>query len=245
MRTPSALVLILLLIGLWPVPSRADPGYYLITPYERAGETDVSFHYWTVEPKQQSKMVWPEIGLGYGVTKRWYTKVYASGIGPGLNSTSLDTLNWQNDYLLTQGQYPFDLAVHTNLVLNRDHANGKAFEFGPVLQTDVGRVQVNTNLVFSRPFQQERPTATQLRYQWQLKYRWQPKLQFGLQGFGELGTWDHWASADRQSHRAGPLLAGTWVLGPRRELRYQVAWLSGKTYGQSGSMLSARLQYVF
>lgn len=240
-RKPSiALALALASAGAW-----ADPGYYLVTVYENAGEVSIDYRYWTVKNRGSGEVIWPEIGVGYGVSKRWYTELLASFIGSGTMATRLGSLNWQNDYLLTQGQYDIDLALHTKLVHNYTARSGDALEYGPVLQTEVGRTQLNANLVFERPFNRSVARPTQLKYQWQIKYRWKPAFQFGLQGFGELGEWDNWAPRKRQSHRAGPMLAGTLPLGQTQSLKYQAALLGGSIYGSAGTMFSMRLQYVF
>ena len=69
-------------------------------------------------------------------------------------------------------------------------------------------------------------------------------LNFGAQGFGELGPWDDWAPHDLQSHRAGPALFGSIGVGPGT-IGWQAAYLVGKTYGQRGQMLSFRVKYDF
>ncbi len=223
----------------------ADPGYYLVTVYENEGEANIDYRYWTVKMPRSTQTVWPEIGFGYGVTKRWYTELYASYIGSGTMATKLSSLNWQNDYLLTQGQYDFDLALHTNLIHNYG-GGGQAFEYGPALQTEVGRIQLNANLIFERGFDVPGGSGpTQLKYQWQAKYRWKPAFQFGLQGFGELGDWDRWAPRNRQSHRAGPMVSGTLPIGATDSFKYQAAFLKGSVYGSRGNMFSMRLQYVY
>jgi hypothetical protein len=222
----------------------ADPGYYLVTVYENQGEANIDYRYWTVKLPGSTETIWPEIGLGSGVTKRWYTEVYASYIGSSNMATRLSSLNWQNDYLLTQGQYDFDLALHTDLIY-KYCGGGHAFEYGPALQTDVGRVQLNANLIFERPFDTPTAQPTQLKYQWQAKYRWRPEFQFGLQGFGELGPWDNWAPRGRRSHRAGPMIAGSLPIGATDAFKYQAAFLKGSVYGTRGHMWSMRLQYVF
>lgn len=223
----------------------ADPGYYLVSVYSNEGEKSIDFRYWTVKHPGSPAVVWPEIGLGYGVTSRWYTEVYASYIGSSDSATRLSTMNWQNDVLLTQGQYPFDLAVHTNFIANRERSRGYALELGPVFQTDVDRIQLNANVFFERNYQSAAPSQTRLKYQWQAKYRWKPAFQFGLQGFGELGEWDNWSPRDRQSHRAGPMISGAWPLGAGQSIKYEAAYLSGSIYGSQGSMFSTRVQYVF
>jgi hypothetical protein len=224
----------------------ADPGYYLVTVYENEGEASVDFRYWTVKFPGQPETRWPEIGFGYGVTKRWYTEVFASYIGSRNEGTHISTLNWQNDYLLTQGQYPFDLAVHTNLISFREPGAGYGLTVGPVFQTDVGRTQLNANVFFERGYDGSERSRTQMKYQWQAKYRWKPGLHFGMRGFGELGDWDDWKPGRKQSHRAGPMIAGAFPIGKTQAFEYQLAYLGGSIYGQRhGRMLSLRLQYLF
>lgn len=231
---------------LLPVATRADPGYYLVTVYEDAGKVRVDYRYWTVQRKGAPEVVWPEIGIGYNVNTRWYTELYMSYIGPSFSSSTPSTLNWQNDFLLTQGQWDVDVALHTNLIKGQASAANDAVEFGPVLQTDVGRVQLNGNLIFEKSLTPGNTAAPQLKYQWQAKYRWNQALHTGLQGFGELGTWNRWLDAGRQSHRWGPVVGGTWPLNPKQRVEYQAAYLMGSVYGgNAADMLSVRLQYVF
>jgi hypothetical protein len=222
----------------------ADPGYYVVTVYDDPGLKTVDFRYWSVHAKGGKPVDWPEVGLGWNVNGPWYTEVLASYIGTPASALRLDTLDWQNDFLLTRGQYPFDLAIHTLLVSPQMHDDAHTFEFGPVFQTDVGRTQLNFNLVFEHGYGRENGHPTQLKYQWQVRHRWLRWLHFGAQGFGEVGTWNHWSAQQDQSHRAGPALFGSLPGGPG-SLSWQAAWLEGKTYGRRGSMLTARLKYDF
>jgi len=222
----------------------ADPGYYVVSVYDDPGVKTVDFRYWTVQMPGSSAVKWPELGVGWNVNGRWYTELFASYIGSSEFPTQLSTLNWQNDFLLTQGQYPFDFAIHTLLVRPQNPAAGYALEFGPVFQTDVGRTQLIGNLVFERGFGALAGDPTQLKYQWQVRHRWKPWLHFGAQGFGELGPWDHWSPRDEQSHRAGPALFGTVRLS-QGAIAWQVAYLTGSIYAQHGNMFSMRVKYDF
>jgi hypothetical protein len=226
-------------------PARAvDPGYYVVTVYDDPGLRTVDFRYWTVRPDGSGLVKWPELGLGMNVNGRWYTEVLTSYIGSSESAMRLNNLEWQNDFLLTQGQYPFDLAVHTLWVVPQNPSgSGASLEIGPALQTDVGRTQLNFNVFLERRFASG-ASPTQLSYQWQVRYRWLHELHVGAQGFGELGAWDHWASQEKQSHRAGPALFGSVPLGTG-EIAWQAAYLVGKTFGARGSMFTARLRYDF
>jgi hypothetical protein len=196
--------------------AHADPGYYVVTPYPDAGLRTIDLRYWTFKPDGYGEILWPEIGFGYGVTNRWTTELFASWISASTLPTHISSWNWSNDLMLTQGEWPIDLALHSQLIRNRDV--GSAIEFGPVMQTDVGRTQVTFNLFWDHAFNTVRPRPTELKLQWQLRYRWQRGLHLGAQGFSELGPWKDWLPARQQSHRAGPALFGQVQLAPGRTL---------------------------
>lgn len=226
-------------------PALADPGYYVVTAYDNAGKRVVDFRYWTVKMPGRPETVWPEIGLGYGVNSRWYTELLASYVGSSQMPYKLSTLNWQNEILLTQGEWPFDLALHAQLIRNHDVVNTTTLEAGPVFQADVGRWQLNANAFFDRGVGGAEPRTAELKYQWQAKYRTRDGLNFGLQGFGELGPWRDWLPSKEQSHRVGPAIEATLPAGGAATLLLQGAFLSGKTYGRQGHMLSLRAAYAF
>jgi hypothetical protein len=214
---------------------QADPGYYLVVPYSTPGELALDVRYWTVDSPGRQAVLWPEVGLRYGVNSRWTTGLLASFIGESLQQQSLSSWNWQNDWLLTQGQYSFDLALHTQLI--HEAGEGNMLEFGPVYQTELGPVQLNANLVFERAL--SHANGTQAKYQWQLLTRLRPGVRLGVQGFGELGRVGH--SEDARSHRAGPVLH----LGPWEKTELQAAYLWGEVYGRRAEMFSAQVLYTF
>jgi hypothetical protein len=217
----------------------ADPGNYLVTPYDQAGRLGAELRYWDVRPSDEEKTIWPEVGVSYGVNTRWTTRLLASWIGYGASDLTLSSLNWQNVVLLTQGEKPYDLAIHVQLIRNRGESN--ALELGPVWQTDFGALKFNANLFW------EYDTArhdTRLKAQWRALYRLVPGWRAGVEGFSEVGRWTHWAPHRRQSHRAGPaLLANLWDNGADR-LDLSAAYVMGKTYGSRGDMLTMQLQWL-
>ena len=233
-----------------------EPTYYLIPTYENAAETTVDFRLWSVKIPGDPRVSGTEVGIGHGVTRAWYTELLIGYLHTPQTGTRRSDFAWQNDFLLTQGQYPFDLALHTTVRKYRAVSAGAAIEyfgeggglnleFGPILQTDFGRIQANANLLFDRTYRTASAAPLQMKYQWQLKYRWTPILQPGLQGFGELGDWDHWAPRHEQSHRVGPVIAGSLPLGTAQSLKYEASYLTGSVFAEHAKTFSMRVQYVF
>lgn len=220
-------------------PSAADPGYYVVTPYDQAGRVGTELRYWTVKPSDDETTLWPELGLSYGVNTRWTTRLLASWIGYDLSHQKLSSLNWQNVVLLTQGEKPYDLGLHVQLTRNQGWSN--ALELGPAWQTDFGRLKLNANAFWEYD---TRRRSTDLKLQWRGVYRVAPGWRAGVEGFSELGRWNHWLPASRQSHRAGPaLLATLWDQGPDT-VTLNAAYVFGKTYGQRGDMFTMQLQWL-
>lgn len=180
--------------------ARADAGYYVVTPYPEGGVRSLDVRYRTVKLPGRPEVVWPELGIGYGFNHRWYSEVFASWIGSSQMATRVSSWNWQNEIMLTQGEWPVDVALHLQAI--RNVGAGNVLEVGPVLQTDIGRTQLNFDafLELSRAGGQAQPT--QLKLQWQVR------------------------------HRAWPALFGTLALADGATLHLQGAWVFGKVYGQ-------------
>jgi hypothetical protein len=223
----------------------ADTGYYLVTTYPNEGQRSVDFKYWSAKPTGKTTRSSPELGLAWNVTSRWYTELTAQWFQMSPGSNHLSAIEWQNDFMLTQGELPVDIAFHTNVERATDGSGEIGVEYGPVLQTEFGRTQLNFNVFLQRHLRVAPAEPTTIAYQWQVKYRWIEKLQFGVQGFGEMGQWNDWLPREKQSHRAGPVVAGNWHLAGGHEWKYEAAYLIGKNSARNAKSVAMRIQYVF
>ena len=70
--------------------------------------------------------------------------------------------------------------------------------------------------------------------QWQAKYRWHQAFEFGAQGFGDMGRWNHFDPTSEQSHRMGPAIFGKYNLGGGQAIVWNAALLFGLTDAQRG-----------
>lgn len=236
------------ILALFPVIACAfGPADYVYLPSVTYGEREIDFKGGTwKKPGEERLRAW-SIGFGYGVTQRWFTELYRKYEGAGAESnTHFDAWEWENKFQLTEaGEYPLDVGFVIEAERPQARSEGYEFRWGPLFQAEGGRVQLNGNLLFERHVRTDSPQRTEMGYQWQAKYRLTPEFEFGMQGFGEVGPWNHWDPAEQRSHRLGPALFGKLALGDRQALRYNAAWLIDASTNAPRGGLRLQLEYEF
>ena len=224
----------------------ADPADYVSTPAVEYGERELEVRYGSAQGPGGARADAASIALGYGATRSWFTEVYAKFVRAGGSPTRFDAVEWENKLQLTEpGEYPVDLGLLVEIEVPHDRSEGYEVKLGPLLQKDLGLVQVNANAFLERHYRAEAPEVTRLLYQWQAKYRWREAFELGAQGFGEVGKWNDWDPPHERSHIAGPAVFGKVRLGGRQAL----AWNAGYLFKVSGSApdhtLRAQVEYEF
>ena len=227
--------------------AQAAPDDYVATPGVEYGEREIELRFGTASPTSDERRVSAgSLAFGYGVTPWWFTEIYAKFNRFGGEATRFDAFEWENKLQLTEpGQYFVDLGLLIEIERPHDRSEGYELRIGPLLQKDFGPVQANFNVLLERHFRTEEPGITELGYQWQLKYRWRPELEFGAQGFGDVGQWNDWEPAHEQSHVLGPALFGKFRLGGRDVLKYNAALLFKASSAAPQRTVRAQLEYEF
>lgn len=224
----------------------AGPADYVHTPAVEQGEReiDIKFGHWTMngtQPQTDSS-----IGLGYGVNAWWFTEIYVKGRKANGQSTTYEATEWENKFQLTPtGRFPVDVGFLLEIERPRDHAEGWEVKYGPLFQTEFGRLQLNANLLFERKYFGDQPSATEMEYQWQAKYRWLRAFEFGLQGFGNVGKWNDWAPENERGNRVGPAVFGKLPLGGHQAIKYNAAWLIGTSSAAPNRNVRVQMEYEF
>jgi hypothetical protein len=225
----------------------AGPSDYVMTPIVEEGEREIDFKAGTAKLRDGSRANKESIGLGWGATSWWFTELYAVWQKPAGEKHSFDAWEWENKFQLTKtGQYPIDVGVLLEIERPKNRSEGYEVRWGPLLQTEIGsQVQLNLNLLFEKNVRAEEPSQAELGYQWQCKHRLRPAFEYGLQGFGNVGPWQHWASTSDQTHVAGPAIFGRIGMGERQAIKYNAALLFGLNHNAPKNTLRVQTEYEF
>jgi hypothetical protein len=225
----------------------ASPADYVYVPAVERGEREIEVQYGTASPSGGNSAQASNISFGYGMEEFWFTEVYLKTERSG--NTDATLTEWENKFQLTEtGKYPVDLGFVIELEAQLSGSASWDLRFGPLLQLDIGSMQLNGNLLFDHPFGATDGGvnySTNIGYQWQSKYRWQRVFEFGLQGMGEMGQWNSTDNSANQNHRAGPAVFGKFPLGGKQTLKYNAAWLFGLSAMAPGHTLRSQIEYEF
>ncbi len=226
--------------------AHAGPSDYVYTPTVEYGEKEIDFKAGTARKSDDPRNSAASIGFGYGAKEWGFTEIYLKYKRQNNEGTKPDAFEWENKFQLTEtGVYPVDVGFLVELERPRDHAEGWEAKWGPLFETDFGKIQLNANALFERSYRAEGRSETQFLYQWQAKYRWMRQFEFGLQGFGEMGKWNRWATEDERSHRVGPAVFGKLPVGGRQAIKYNAGWLLGTSKAAPDHTLRLQVEYEF
>lgn len=224
----------------------AGPADYVYTPTVEYGEKEIDFKMGSANKSDTPQESAASVGFGYGATPWWFTEFYVKYKRELNENTKFDAFEWENKFQLTEtGKYPVDLGFLVEIERPNDHDEGWEVKVGPLFQTEFGKVQLNGNLLWQRSYQAAEPSPTKFLYQWQAKYRLSSEFEYGLQGMGDLGAWDNWATRDEQVHLIGPAVFGKLSLGQHQAIKYNAAVLFGNTKASADNTLRVQVEYEY
>lgn len=236
--------------GLAASMAHAGPNDYVRTPTVEQGEKEIDFKWGTQKNKDGSREAATSIGLGYGVNNWWFTEFYAKYKKAPGEANAFDAWEWENRFQLTEtGQYPVDVGFLLEIERPTDRSEGYEITYGPLFQTEWGKVQANFNLLVQKHVKASAPFDTELHYQGQIKYRQSEQLEWGAQALGSWGQWNRWSPTAQQEHKIGPALFGKIRMnsaqGSREAIKWNAALLHGTTAGTAQTTFRLQTEYEF
>jgi hypothetical protein len=225
----------------------AGPADYVYTPNVEYGEKEVDFKFGTTKDVNGERASAASLGFGYGATQNWFTELYVKYNRETGSGTRFDAIEWENKFQLTEtGKYPVDVGFLLEIERPRDRSEGYEYKWGPLFQADItNKIQGNLNILVEKHIRAAVPEKAELGYQWQVKYRYKPEFEFGAQGFGDVGPWNHWEPSSEQPHIAGPAIFGKLRVGQKQVINYNAGILFGLTHGAPRNTLRLQAEYEF
>lgn len=247
----SLVALLLVLPSARALAVEADE--YIFLPTVTQGEREIDWHYGTGSSGDTTRAQSNTgIAFGIGVTQHWFTELDVQYRRQSPAGTRFDAIEWENILQIGEpGQWAVDVGMLFNVDRPKGAPNGQnkegwSIRTGPLLQKDIGRFQVNFNLLLTRFFQGSEAPSTQIGYQSQINYRYSRPLEAGVQMFGRFsGGGQSWAPAYDQVQRVGPVILGRFGLPRERSLSYNLAFLMGTTSHSPENTLRLQLEYEF
>jgi len=247
---PAALWAATMILPVLPAAAWADPNDYVLTLDYTGGEHEIETKAGAATSARNGAAAGEAaaVAWGQGVNDIWFTELYAqfANSSPGADGGGLDAVSWENIVRFSDpGQWPVDVGAAVEIERPRAGSRGWKITAGPLFQKDIDQIQVNANFQLQRQFDGGFQLSTQLNYRLQLRYRSDPRLEFGMQAFGEMGAWNHWGRPQGQVHRLGPAIFGERKLSPSTGLHYNAAVLLGASRGAADVTLRTQIEYEY
>ena len=177
--------------------------------------------------------------VGKGVTPWWFSEIAVFYTDPQGGGGTWEEIKSENIFQLTNpGEHWMDFGILFEYVHNRVE-NVNEIEAGPLFQKEVGKEQFNLAVEFEREL--EDGAATEMTYAAQWKHRGNPRLEFGLQAFGELGEVGHFG--EEHNNRIGPAIFGQVPIGSRNKLKYDAGVQFGLGRDAADTTFRFQLEY--
>ncbi|HUX74269.1 MAG TPA: hypothetical protein VMV25_10315 [Steroidobacteraceae bacterium] len=219
---------------------RADD-FIVYSPYVTAAQSEIELRgYRASDPRAALRGASAaEMSIAYGVNGWWKPELYLLRYqqSPGVGA-SLQGYEFENTFQLTPpGKYPADLGFLAAYEHNTAANTPDAIEFGPLIETRLGRFAHTVNLIWEKQVGAGAGGQYQLRYSYSGSYVVSQAFRPGLEAYGR--------PADR-AYQAGPVVAGEWhpprTLG---DLEYRLGVVIGLNAAAPRQTWLAQLEYEF
>jgi hypothetical protein len=205
----------------------------------------VDYREFEIEPFADTSFDKPKSGLsnnqrytleyGFGPLPNWFVEVGHELAAPNGENITYDATEIESYLQLTPtGKYFGDLAMWAEYEHPLHGGDPKAFNFGPLAQTEFGEIAgfgaLHTlNLLFARTVGNNRTDATTFFPRWQSRLLINPYIQPGFEYYGQINEILNPGKPAQQQHSVGPVLIGASNFAPYGTLKYEIGYVFGLT----------------
>lgn len=218
------------------------------SPTVEQGETEIEFRGHTTFDSRKNKDDQQKyiIEVGHGFTDYWFTSVFGEIEKEENGEMEYEATAWENIFQLTeQGEYWVDVGLYLEYEYAHESYNNDKAEFKFLLEKANGRWVHTLNIIFEKELGSNAPDETEQGYAWRTAMLMSKSFEPALEIYGSTGEVGSPNHNEDQDHRAGPVISGTFKLGPTDKMAYEVGYLVGLTNAAPDGTLKFTLEYEF
>lgn len=221
------------------LPGRAEAAGKVYLPYVEKGEVELEWISRYVHGDDGN--AWQhKAAIGYGVTDRWFTEIYAEAEKEGGEGYDFSALEWENRFQLVEaGEYWVDPGLLLEYEINTAGGADEAAA-ALLLAKDTGRFSHAANLKIEKEIGEDAEGGVETGLSWSSRYRYTQAFEPGFEYHAGFGRWRDGSDWDEESHQAGPFL-----YGKAGNVVYTAGYLAGLSHAAPDSEFRLNLEYEF
>ncbi len=185
--------------------------------------------------------------IGRGVNSWYHTELeldFGRLPAPGTH-TRYQGLTWENTVRLTEpGEYWADIGLYAEYTHAASAGVADDVLFGPLVQKDIGRTTHTLNLFVAQEIGPNQDgKGLDFSYAWQSRWNLVRQASPAIEIYGDAGGIGRLTGLRHQQLLAGPVLVGSFLLGPLGDLKYQAGYLFGATAATAHGMVKWGLEW--
>lgn len=241
-KTPVvATAAILISVGFFGA-SDAQAAKKVYSPYVEAGELELelrgSYDFDDNSAKDGAEK--HKLGIGYGITDRWFSEIYGEMEKSGVNGSDHEftAIEWENRYQVFEaGEHWLDLGLYGAYSISLESGGADKGEVKVLLAKNTQHFTNYANIILEKELGANASDGTEFGLAWSTRYRYSPMFEPGFEIHSDFGALNDSLPYDQQKHLAGPVIYGHLPGG----IGYDIGYL----FGLSDAAPDGELKWIF
>ena len=221
----------------------------LYSPYVKQGEWELEYFGTRNVDSDANKddAQKQQFSIGYGVTERWKTELYAKYNKGAQQDLVFDAYEWENIFQFTErGENWVDVGGSLAYEFTPQEKTPDKIETRLLLAKDLDKTSHAFNLIFEKDIGDGPKAALEGKLIWSSRYNLSKYFEPGFEISSDLGELKNFDKFDQQDHYVGPAAYGKIPLGFAGQfdaIKYRIGYLFGVSTAASEGQSMAQLEY--
>lgn len=202
-------------------PSDANATKKVYSPYVEKGELEFE---WRGGYQPDEEVAKHKLAVGYGITERWFSEVYAEIEKEKGESYDMTAIEWENKFQLTeQSEYWADLGALVETAFPLEDNGAYKIEAFLLGEKETGQFSHRANFKLEHELGKHSEDGLEGGFAWSTRYRYQTYFEPAFEYHIDFGRFKDDNDFDEQKHQFGPAIYGDLPHG----FGYDIGYLFG------------------